>query len=290
MYVPGCLVSPSEALAAWVGNGMTFSGAGRILIVDDDDDTRWLLTHACQTANYRVAEAPSGQEALRKLKAEPFDVMLLDLRLPDMYGIEVLNEIAFGYPDLITIILTANPSQDSAIAAIRTGVADYLSKPAKIKEILETIAGKLAQRALRHRRMIELGVLGTETIGDGQGKSAGDPAGSPGGEPGERDVGRARLLFDPVAREATVVGRKTQRVTLTKGETAVLEVFLRKAGAVLSYQDLAFEAWGDRLEPEHAAGIIRPLIFRLRQKLETDPSMPAIIRTVRGAGYIFDAG
>ncbi len=264
---------------------MAFSGAGRVLIVDDEEDTRWLLARACQIAGYRPEEAGSGREALQKLEAESIDVMLLDLQLPDMYGVEVLNKIASNYPDLITIVLTANPTQDSAIAALRRSAADYLSKPVAIKQILETIAAKLAQRAMRQRRMIQLGVIGTEIVGDEQ-RAFGKQSS---GEIDNRNERRGRLIFDPVAREATVLGTNTLRVTLTKGETAILEVFLRKAGDVLSYQALAYEAWGERLEPDHAASIIRPLIFRLRKKLESDPSMPVIIRTVRGAGYLFNA-
>lgn len=260
---------------------MSFNGVGRVLIVDDDDDARRLLVYACETADYAVREAASGEEAFRKLEAEPFDVMLLDLRLPDMDGVDVLDEIASTYPDLITIILTANPTQDSAIAAIRMGAADYLTKPAKIKDVLVTIAANLAQRALRHRRLIQLGTVGKEIVGYDERDSAVEP---------DREVGKekVRLQLDPQARIATLSGKNARRVALTKSETAILEVFLQKAGNVLSYQDLVYGAWGERLEIDHAASIIRPLIFRLRRKLEVNPSTPRLIRTVRGSGYVFD--
>ena len=263
---------------------MTLSGAGRVLIVDDDVDTRWLLTRACEIANYAVGEAASGQDALKKLEAEPFDVMLLDLSLPDMHGVDVLDTAATSYPDLITIVLTANPTQESAIAAIKSGVADYLRKPLKIKEVLEAIAGNLVQRALRQRRLIELGLIGNEIVGV-------DEGGSYVKRSEESGVGSARhprLQLNPITHEVKFIGQDTERVILTKGETAVLAVLLGRAGDVLPYQDLAFQAWGDRLELDHAASIIRPLIYRLRQKLETDPSMPHLIQTVRGVGYTFN--
>ena len=263
---------------------MTLSGAGRVLIVDDDVDTRWLLTRACEIANYAVGEAASGQDALKKLEAEPFDVMLLDLSLPDMHGVDVLDTAATSYPDLITIVLTANPTQESAIAAIKSGVADYLGKPLKIRDVLEVIARKLAQRALRQRRLIELGVIGNEIVGDGDGSSHVEWR-----EASRQGyAGRQWLQLNAVTHEVRILGKDTERVILTKGETAVLAVLLGKAGDVLPYQELAYQAWGDRLELDHAASIIRPLIFRLRQKLEADPSMPRLIHNVRGVGYTFN--
>lgn len=259
------------------------NGAGRILIVDDDGDTRELLVHACEAADYTVGEAGTGEEAMQRLDAEPFDVVVLDLNLPDMDGVDVLKEIASSHPDLIKIILTGNPTQDSAIAAVRTGAADYIQKPAGVRDVLSTIAEKLAQRALRHKRLIELGVIGREIIRPG-GEATDAPAGEGRGEGQSTGL---RLQLDPEAQEARFVGKRTRRVSLTKGETAIMVAFLRKPGRTLSHQDLVYEAWGDRLEQDHAASIIRPIIFRLRQKLETDPTMPSLIRTARGVGYIF---
>ncbi|HZD11431.1 MAG TPA: response regulator transcription factor [Candidatus Binatia bacterium] len=264
---------------------MTLNGAGRILIVDDDADTRWLLARACETANYVVGQAGTGEEALASLDEGPFDVMVLDLHLPDMEGIEVLDEIAAAHPHLITIVLTANPTQDSAIAALKTGVADYLQKPLKTKDVLCVIALKLEQRAQRQRKLIALQAFGDEIVGEKEGKA--QPNGATAMTSGGRAPARPRVRLDADRHEVKILGEDSQRVTLTKGETAVLEVLLRKAGDVLSYQALAYEAWGDQLEPDHAASIIRPLIFRLRQKLEPEPSVPRLIRTVRGVGYMF---
>ena len=267
-----------------MGKSLSSTGAGHILIVEDNDDTRWLLARACQTANYTVGEASSAEEALVKLEEQPFDVMVLDLNLPDMYGVEVLGKVGSEYPELITIILTANPTRDSAIAAVRTGVDDYLCKPAPISEFLEVIARNLAKRAQRHRRYLELSLLGRQMINGGSGRrSAGRN-----GEAIQSDSELSRLSFDRDRLEVRVSGKDSRRISLTKGEAAVMAVFIDNAGEVLSVENLAFEAWGDELDRDHAASIIRPVIFRLRQKLEKEPSIPRFIRTVRGSGYFLD--
>lgn len=260
------------------------NGAGRILIVDDDDDMRGLLVHACQVAHYAVGEAGTGGEAIQRLDAEPFDVLVLDLVLPDMDGVDVLKEIAWSHPDLIKIILTGNPTQDSAIAAVRTGASDYIRKPAGVRDVLSAIGENLAERAQRQRRFLELGLIGREIIRteDREQKATLTRTAS-----AERRK-KARLQLDQNVQEARFVGEETRRVPLTKGETAILAAFLRKPGTTLSHQDLVYEAWGDRLDQDHAASIVRPLIFRLRQKLETEPAMPKLIRTARGVGYVFN--
>lgn len=265
---------------------MVMNGAGRILIVEDDVDTRWLLAQGCVAANYAVVEAASGQEALEKIRAEPFDVVLLDLGLPDVDGIDILDEIASSDSELITIILTANPTQQSAIAAIRTGVSDYLRKPVMIKQVLEVMASKLERRAHRQRRLIELGMLVNETVGDKDRERLRN-----GGEDDDTSVIRhVGVELDRRTHVVTIRSRGSSKFVLTDGETAILAAMLQKVGKALSYQDLAYEAWGERLDRDHATSIIRPIIFRLRQKLEQNPSVPRLIRTVRGVGYMFHPG
>lgn len=259
---------------------------GRVLIVEDNGDSSWLLSRVCRLAGYSVHETASGQSALDKLEDQHFDVMLLDLHLPDLDGVEILKNVNSHYPDLIKIIVTANPSQESAISAIKAGADDYLCKPVTAGDVLTVIAGKLAQRAERHLRFLQLSLLGEEQVGNGPGMAA-----TLGQEVvGAGDSGTLELSLDQRRQEVKIEGERNGIVPLTKGETEVMAVFLDNAGKVLSPQDLAYGAWNDRLEPAHAASIIRPLIFRLRQKLEEDPGVPHIIRTVRGAGYVYDAG
>lgn len=264
-------------------NSPATNGLGHVLIVEDSDDSSWLLSRACRMAGHSVDRVSFGQSALDKLEAQHFDIMLLDLHLPDIDGVEILENVNSHYPDLITIIITANPSQTSAIAAVRAGAADYLCKPVSTGEVLTVIAAKLAQRAQQNLRLLQLSQIGKEQIGDDASMTsrqltvAADSANTLG------------LRLNPARQEVEIVGERNDIVPLTKSETALMAVFLDNAGSVLSPQDLVEKAWDDTLEPAHAASIIRPLIFRLRQKLEDDPGLPRIIRTVRGAGYIYDA-
>lgn len=268
-----------------MGKHSPLSGAGRVLIVEDNDDSRWLLSRACQTAGYTVSQAATGQEALDKLEDRLFDVMLLDLHLPDMHGVEVLEEADSLQPDLVTIILTAKPTLDSAIAAVKGGVVDYLRKPVATRDVLEVIAANMAQRAERHRRLIELGTVGEELVDDGPDKPSARQ-----GQADDENVGKPELQLNRAKREVKIVHDGGRTIALTKSEAAVLAVLLEHAGDVQSSEALVHEAWGEELEPAHASSIIRPLIFRLRQKIEEEPSNPHIIRTVRGSGYVIEAG
>lgn len=256
----------------------------RILIVEDNDDSRWLLTRACHSAGYTVSQAALGREALNMLKDEPFDVMLLDLHLPDTDGVEVLDRARSLQPDLITIILTANPTLDSAIAAVKAGVVDYLRKPAANKEVLETIEVNLTARRERRRRRSQS--RAEERFFDGESPQSESTAGQ--SEAGDEQSKRHELRFDRATRQVEIVNDENRTVTLTKGEAAILAALLDHVGAVQSSEDLVREAWGEELEPWHASSIVRPLIFRLRQKLEEEPSLPRFIRTVRGSGYVFE--
>lgn len=261
------------------------TGQGRILVVEDDIDSGWLLSHACRLAGYFVDHVDMGRKAIEKLASHPYDVLLLDLYLPDMHGVEILEKVGGKFPDLVTIIITANPTQESAIAAVKQGAVDYLCKPVAIGNVIEVIATRLAERAQRQRRLLQLIYLGEEQIGE---KIGGSPIPGEEEEVAENGNYNLRLRLNRPRHEVEIVGNGTQSVYLTKGETAIVAVFLDNIGKVLSPQNIAYEAWGEKLDPSQAASIIRPYIFRLRQKLESDPDLPNIIRTVRGAGYVLE--
>lgn len=268
-----------------MGKHPTESEEDRVLIVEDNDDSRWLLTRACHTAGYAVSQAALGREALNMLEDQPFDVMLLDLHLPDTDGVEILKRARSLQPDLITIILTANPTLDSAIAAVKAGVVDYLHKPAANKEVLETIKVNLtARKAARER---EPQPRASDTRADDEHSQSATTKDQL--KAGNKHGGKSHeLRFDRDAREVEILNDDNRTISLTKGEAAILAALLDNAGAVQSSEDLVRQAWGEDLEPWHASSIVRPLIFRLRQKLEEEPSLPRFIRTVRGSGYIFE--
>ena len=121
-----------------------------VLLIDDDRATRELLREVLQKEGYTVGEAKTGQEALAQAQALPFEVVLADLRLPDLNGIEVLRALHGLDPDLSVIVMTAFGSMETAVEAIREGAYDYISKPFNLTEVRLTV-----RRACERRRLLE---------------------------------------------------------------------------------------------------------------------------------------
>ena len=121
-----------------------------VLLIDDDRATRELLREVLQKEGYTVGEAKTGQEALAQAQALPFEVVLADLRLPDLNGIEVLRALHGLDPDLPVIVMTAFGSMETAVEAIREGAYDYISKPFNLTEVRLTV-----RRACERRRLLE---------------------------------------------------------------------------------------------------------------------------------------
>jgi len=117
----------------------------RILIVDDDAELRANLSEILKNAGYHTDEASSGGEAIRKATSEDFDIMLLDLIMPKMNGIDVLTEMQKIKPGIKVIMITAFATVENAVEAIRKGASDYISKPFKIDALLATIRGVLEE-------------------------------------------------------------------------------------------------------------------------------------------------
>ncbi len=236
-----------------------------ILVVDDEPVPRMTVTRALNLMGYRADEAASGAEALRKLASRYYDLMLLDLRMPGPDGVEVMRQARGLSPDTLVIILTAHATLDSAIAAVRFGAVDYLLKPYSIRDTEAAIA-----RALRSR----------DPVSEERQASVG------------RSLRRGRLTLDLETRTASVSlpdGGMLQ-AALTGNETALLSHLMQFPGTVFSCRDLARVPLGyDVSEPE-AEEIIRPHISRLRNKVEADPERPALIRTIRGKGYVLSIG
>lgn len=129
-----------------------------LLVVDDDPFMRELLAESFSDAGYQVASAETGKEALHLLSLSEFQVILVDLSLPDVGGMELVDQISNGYPEAQIVIMTGYPSLDSAIEALRRGAQDYIVKPFKIPEVQAAVSRALKSqrlqaevRELRHR-------------------------------------------------------------------------------------------------------------------------------------------
>ena len=115
-----------------------------ILIVDDDPRIQTLLQQLLRTKGHEGVTAESGHDALEKLKARPFDLVITDLRMPKMNGMQLLGQVKAFYPTLPVIMVTAYASEDTTVEAVQLGVFDYLAKPFKIDELLDAIGRALS--------------------------------------------------------------------------------------------------------------------------------------------------
>src|SRR3989337_2967616 len=117
-----------------------------LLIVEDEDQLRELLHAALAREDYDVTVASSGEDALRKMSILSYDLVITDIRLPGIDGVQLVRDIRRRWPDIVVFVLTAYPSLDSAVACLRAGVHDYLFKPCPIAEIRRCIREGLAKR------------------------------------------------------------------------------------------------------------------------------------------------
>ncbi|MGA9349132.1 MAG: response regulator transcription factor [Anaerolineae bacterium] len=259
----------------------------RILVVDDEPAARAAIARGLELMGYRVDEAASGSQALAKLGLTSYDLMLLDLRMPGMDGVEVMKWVQEAQPDLLVIVLTAYASLESAIEAVRAGAANYLLKPCSIRDIQAAIARALQRRQKDLQRQHLVGVI-AEAVEALQAEEGRDKPGSP-----ERPV--RFLRCGPVALDlekhlAVVRGPDdvgSLNTELSTSEIALLAYLMQHTDAVFSCRQLARAALGYNVSEREAQAIVRPHISRLRKKIEPDPAHPRLIRTIRGKGYLF---
>jgi two-component system KDP operon response regulator KdpE len=219
----------------------------RVLIVDDEPQIRRFLRTSLSAHGYQVLEASCGQEALVRLATEQPDVVLLDLGLPDLDGLDVTHRIR-EWSQVPVIVLSVRGQEGDKIAALDGGADDYVTKPFGMGELLARI-----RAALRHRLQSQVDV----------------PVFRSGG-----------LTVDLARRVVTVDGGE---VKLTPKEYEVLRVLVIHAGKVLTHQHLLREVWGP--VAVEATQYLRVYIGQLRQKLEADPAQPRYLLTEPGVGY-----
>lgn len=255
-----------------------FPGA-HILVVDDESATRHTLADLFTRMGYQATEAPSGPAALELIARRRFDLVILDLNMPEMSGSEVLKAARPLAPDTVFIILTAYGTLDSAIVAIRHGAFDYLLKPSPVKEIVRAVEAGLVERQRRLGREEPVALL--ERALDSLKAAQRLPAPSP----AERFLQTSDLTVDTLRRLAVVRG---QAVELTTTEFDILVYLLQHRDRVVSCRELAAHLRGYDMDERDARVFLRAHIHRLRHKIERDPAQPTLIRAVRGSGYILE--
>lgn len=220
-----------------------------ILIVEDEQPIRRFLRASLSSEGYRVTEAPSGTQGLQMAVAQPPDLVILDLGLPDLDGQDVLQRLR-EWCSAPIIILSARDQESQKIKALDHGADDYVTKPFGTGELLARV-----RTALRHAH--RTGVEETAiSIGD--------------------------LKVDIAAR---VVKRRNEIVHLTPIEYKLLVTMLKQAGKVLTHRFLLREVWGPQDSQENH--YLRVFVASLRRKLEDDPARPRYIITEQGVGYRF---
>ncbi len=228
-----------------------------ILIVDDEDTLRHFLRLTLEDEGYRVSEAADGQIALDLLAHETFDLALVDLRMADVDGLEVMRQFRQRSPETQIIILTAYASVPSAVEALRHGAHDYLTKPFNTDELLTSVADGLARR--RAQTPVPTGPRQTRLVyGD--------------------------LILDYGLRQAICQG---QSLDLTPTEFDLLACLMESPNVALDSVTVLRRIRGYEATESEARAIVRVHVHRLRQKLEPDPANPRYVITVAGGRYVF---
>jgi DNA-binding response OmpR family regulator len=258
---------------------------GRILIIDDEATLRHSLTRILQGAGHAVTTAANGREGLDYLSQQPFDLVYLDIRMPDMSGLEVLRIVHRKFPLVSVILFTAQPDLNSAIQAMREGAIDYLLKPLKPQLIIERTNILLVQQEREHRKreiQSQIEELQTELLTLENTEVVLTEKMKREIETEERFLIRGRLKFDLHARRLSI-GKNS--INLPPTSFDYLLVLARHAPKVVDYQTLIVEAQGYQADPREAQELIKWHIHHIRQAIEPNVAQPKYVINVRGIGY-----
>ncbi|MFI5874624.1 response regulator transcription factor [Streptomyces sp. NPDC051445] len=226
----------------------------RVLVVDDDPTVSEVVAGYLGRAGFAVAVAADGPTAVALAAARPPDLMVLDLMLPGMDGLEVCRRVREDGP-LPVIMLTARGDEEDRVLGLEVGADDYVTKPFSPRELVLRVESVL-------RRAGSLAAVRSEPV-----------------EPWLRS---GPLALDPTGRRATRAGAE---LALTIREFDLLEFFIRHPGRATSREELMHHVWGWEFGD---LSTVTVHVRRLREKVEDDPARPRLISTVWGVGYRFD--
>jgi len=222
--------------------------AGRILVVDDDPQIRRVMRVTLTAQGYEVEDARSGEAALDKLRQRQSDLVLLDMNMPGLGGVETCREIRAG-SEVAIIMLTVRDSEADKVEALDAGADDYVTKPFRTQELLARI--RAALRRAPSARAAEIRHLTLGTI--------------------------------EVDFEARRVHAHDRHVRLTPKELDVLRYLALHAGKVVPHRELLQAVWGPDYGDE--VDYLRVIVNQLRKKIEVEPSRPAFLLTEPWVGY-----
>ena len=238
-----------------------------ILVVDDEPVARQSLTDILKLDGYIVASAPNGHAAVEHVRMHPVDLLIVDLRMPGMDGLEVIQVVNQVSPETEVILLTAFGSTETAIQALRLRIHDYLLKPASPSQVLASVKKGLARHTSRLRARS--------------------------GSGGEVDIEEPTAQFS--LKDGTVVDLSRRQIRhkdrlehLTPAEGRLLRILMENSGKVFSHRELVLLVQGYDASQREAPEILRPLVSRLRHKLEIFPMLNNRVVSVRGTGYVYE--
>jgi DNA-binding response OmpR family regulator len=238
-----------------------------ILVVDDENVARQSLADILKLEGLNVASASNGQAAVEYIRTHPVDLMVVDLRMPGMDGLEVIQVANQLSPDTEIILLTAYSSTDSAVQALRLRIHDYLTKPVSPALVVASVKKGLDRRSAKLR------------------------AKSGAGESVELDEGAIEFKLKDgtvvdLARRQIRSGKKVEHLTPAEGR--LLRILMENDGKVFSHRELVLLVQGYDTSQREAPEILRPLVSRLRHKLERFPALAERVASVRGTGYLYE--
>jgi two-component system, OmpR family, KDP operon response regulator KdpE len=250
----------------------------RVLVVDDEPQILRALRINLRARRYEVNVAATGTEALEVAAAHPPDLVILDLGLPDMDGVEVIGGLR-GWTAVPIIVLSGRADSTDKVAALDAGADDYVTKPFGMDELLARMRAAVRRTpAAEAPPRIRLGDLVIDLAAKrvSQNASSGSrPSSEVGREPEGADRGPALPARDAPPQDSDI--------RLTPTEWNLLEVLLRNPGKLLSHRQLLHDVWGPGYD--NAGGNLRLYMAQLRRKLEPDPARPRWLITEPGMGY-----
>jgi DNA-binding response OmpR family regulator len=236
-----------------------------ILVVDDEPVTRKSLTDILRLEGYSVASVANGQAAVEYVRTHHVELIIVDLRMPGMDGLEVVQVVNQLSPDTEVVLLTAFGSTETAIQALRLRIHDYLLKPAPPAQIVSCVKKGLKRREARLQSLS-------------------------GGEDTEMD----RPISVVELTDGTLIDLSRRQiqlgeliVNLTPAEGRLLRL-IENQGKVFTHRELVLLVQGYDTSQREAPEILRPLVSRLRHKLEGFPALANQISSIRGTGYVYD--
>ncbi len=260
----------------------------RLLVVDDESNIRDPLVRALALEGYKADGAASGEQALSLLQETSYTLMIIDLQMGGIDGIELMRRSRRLQPQLLSIVLTGHASLESAIAAVKLHTVDFLQKPVSIRKLISTVDRVLKKHADQLYREQLLDAIGSvintirpltlpsqPTAANNQKKRT------------RRFVHAGPITLDCQNRQVMINHLPDNLIDLTNGETAVLTCLMENEGKVLSCSWMVHEIWGYDMSESEAQSVVRPYVSRLRSKIREINTEPKILRTVRGRGYVF---